>query len=82
MQINTLDNAQELAEFLGQSKILDITDHGATRLDTVTIDDQDLLVFADSDGKATVVYPAESFDDESGGSVHDHAQDLKDHGQV
>ena len=82
MQINTLDNAQELAEFLGQSKILDVTDHGIARSYTGTYDDQGLLVFADSDGKATVVYPAESFDDKSGGRVHDHARGIKDHGQV
>lgn len=79
MQINTLDNAQELAEFLGQSKILDITDHGETRMYTVTFDDQDLLVFADSTGQATVVYPPESFDSEAGGSIHDHARAIAEH---
>lgn len=74
MQTNTLNDAQELADFLEQSEILDITDQGATHMYTVTFDDQDLLVFADSTGKATVVYPPESFDNESGGSVHDHAR--------
>ena len=78
MQINTLDNAQELADFLEQSEILDTTDHGATRMHTVTFDGQDLLVFADSGGMATVVYPAESFDAKSGGSIHDHARAIAD----
>lgn len=79
MQVTTLNDAQELAAFLEQSEILDITDHGATRMYTVTFDDQDLLVFADSTGRATVVYPAESFDAEAGGSIHDHVRAIAEH---
>ena len=79
MQTNSLNDAQELADFLEQSKILDITDHGATRMYTVEFDNQDLLVFADSTGCATVVYPPESFDLEAGGSIHDHARAIAEH---
>ena len=79
MQVNTLNDAQELAEFLEQSEVWDITDHGATRMYSVTFDSQDLLVFSDSNGCATVVYPSESFDNESGGSVHDHARAIAEH---
>lgn len=79
MQVTTLDDAQELADFLEKSEILDTTDHGATRMYTVTFDDQDLLVFADSTGKAFVTYPPESFDVEAGGSIHDHARAIAEH---
>lgn len=74
MQVNTLNDAQELADFLEQATILDSTDHGATRMYTVTFNGLDLLVFADSAGKATVVYPPKSLDAESGGSNYDHAR--------
>lgn len=79
MQTNSLNDAQELADFLEQSKILDITQLGGTRMYTVEFDSQDLLVFADSNGCATVVYPAESFDAEAGGSIHDHARAIAEH---
>lgn len=79
MQTNNLNDAQELADFLDQSKILEITDHGAIRVYVVTFDNQDLLVFADSNGRATVVYPPESFDSEAGGSIHDHARAIAEH---
>jgi hypothetical protein len=79
MQATTLNDAQELADFLEQSEVLDITDHGVTRMYTVNFDSQDLLVFADSTGKATVVYPPESFDAEAGGSIHDHARAIAEH---
>lgn len=35
---------------------------------------QDLIAIADGEGRATVIYPPEAFDAESGGSVHDHAR--------
>ena len=79
MQATTLNDAQELADFLEQSEVLDITDHGVTRMYTVNFDSQDLLVFADSTGKATVVYPPESFDAEAGSSIHDHARAIAEH---
>ena len=79
MQVTTLNDARELADFLEQSEILEATQYGATRMYVVTFDDQDLLVFADSGGTATVVYPAESFDAESGGSIHDHARAIAEH---
>lgn len=74
MQVTTLENVPELADFLEQCEILDSTRHGTIRMYTVTFDSQDLLVFADSNGRAIVVYPPESFDAESGGSIHDHAR--------
>lgn len=79
MQVTTLNDASELADFLEQSKILDTTQHGAVRMHTVEFDGQDLLVIADSNGAAFVVYPPESFDAESGGSIHDHARAVAEH---
>ncbi len=79
MQVNTLNDSQELADFLEQTRVLDITDHGQTRMYTLTFDDQDILVFADSGGKALVVYPPESLDAESGGSIHDHARAIAEY---
>jgi hypothetical protein len=79
MQTNNLNDAQELADFLEQCEILDDTQYGAIRMYVVTFDSQDLLVFADSTGKATVVYPPESFDAEAGGSIHDHARAIAEH---
>lgn len=73
MQTNNLDT-QELADLLEQSKTLSVIDHGALRMYVLEFDRQDILVFADSSNNATVVYPPESFDAESGGSVHDHAR--------
>jgi hypothetical protein len=79
MQTNSHNDAQELADFLEQSEILEATQFGATRMYVVTFDSQDLLVFADSSGAATVVYPPESFDAEAGGSIHDHARAIAEH---
>lgn len=79
MQTNTLTGAQELADFLEQSKILDIVDHGAGRMYVLEWNKQDVLAFADKDGNAFVVYPPESFDAESAGSVHDHCRACAEH---
>ena len=73
MQTNHID-APELAELLEQSEILTVIDQGLTRMYVITFDRQDILVIADSSNHATVVYPPESFDAESGGSIHDHAR--------
>ena len=73
MQTNNLDE-QELADLLEQSKTLSMVDHGAVRMYVIEFDKQDILVFADSSNNATVVYAAEAFDAESGGSIHDHAR--------
>lgn len=61
MQTQKLNNAQELASFLEKCDVLDIADHGAIRTIAVECEGQDVLVFADSKGKATVVYPFASF---------------------
>jgi hypothetical protein len=74
MQTNTV-NKQELADLLEQSKILDIQDLPGVRQYTLEFNNskQDILVFASMES-AFVVYPCGMFDDESGGSVHDHAR--------
>lgn len=74
MQITHLNDAQELAGFLEQSTLLTHYDHGAMRVYVVEFAGQDLIAIADGEGRATVVYPPEAFDAESGGSVHDHAR--------
>lgn len=79
MQVTTLDDAPELADFLEQSKILDTTNLDAGRMYTVEFDGQDLLVVAVSGGAAFVIYPPESFDAEAGGSIHDHARAIAEH---
>lgn len=75
MQTNHL-NAIELESLLCESstKILSIVEQGATRMHVLEFDGQDVLVFSDSSKNATVVYPPECFDAESGGSIHDHAR--------
>ena len=73
MQVTTLDT-QQLADTLEQSRILSADDHGAIRQYVLEFDKQDILVFADSSNNAFVVYPPESLDGESGGSIHDHAR--------
>lgn len=74
MQINHLNDAQELADFLEESTILTFYSHGSMRVYVVEFAGQDLIAIADGEGRATVIYPPESFDAESGGSVHDHAR--------
>jgi hypothetical protein len=74
MQVNHIDTAQ-LADLLGQSEILDMSDAGSQRLYVLAFDGQDILAVADSmSGGAFVIYPPESFDLESGGSIHAHAR--------
>lgn len=77
MQTNHID-AAALAELLEQSTVLDIIDHGTSKMYVLEFDKQDILVFADTNNEASVVYPPESFDVESGGSIHDHARAIRD----
>lgn len=74
MQTNTV-NKQELADLLENSNILDIQHLPGVRQYTLEFSNpkQDILVFASMES-AFVVYPCGMFDDESGGSVHDHAR--------
>ena len=73
MQTNHID-APELATLLEESNILSMIDHGASRVYVLEFSGQDILAFADASGNTTVIYPPESFDAESGGSIHDHAR--------
>lgn len=75
MQTNHLD-ISEFSDFLANpdTKILDVIDHGATRIHVAEFNGQDVLVFSDPSSNATVVYPCHMFDVESGGSIHDHAR--------
>lgn len=75
MQTNSL-NISEFADFLADpaTKILDIVQHGATRMHVAEFNGQDVLVFSGHDSNATVVYTDAAFDAESGGSVHAHAR--------
>lgn len=74
MQINHLNDAQQLADFLGGANVLSHYDHGAQRVYILEYTGQDLIAIANLDGRATVIYPCPSFDAEAGGSVHDHAR--------
>lgn len=74
MQLNFINDAQQLADLLEEATILSMIDHGAQRVYVVEFAGQDLIAIADGEGRATVIYPPESFDAESGGSVHDHAR--------
>ena len=67
-------DAPALADLLDQSNVLSIINHGTSRMYVLEFDKQDILVFADPNNEASVVYPPESFDAESGGSIHDHAR--------
>lgn len=73
MQVTTLD-IQQLADTLEQSRILSIDDLGSIRQYVLEFDNQDILVFSDGSNNSFVVYPPESLDSESGGSIHDHAR--------
>ena len=74
MQTNSLDIG-ELADMLANpdTQILDTLYFGSTRMHVAVVNGLDILVFTDS-GSAVVVYPCHAFDDESAGSVHDHAR--------
>ena len=73
MQVTTVD-IQQLADTLEQSRILSIVDLGSIRKYVLEFDNQDILVFSNGSDNSFVVYPPESFDSESGGSIHDHAR--------
>lgn len=73
MQANHIDSEQ-LAELLKQSNVLDMVELGSHCMYVLEFTGQDILAFADMTGAATVIYPPESFDAESGGSIHDHAR--------
>lgn len=67
-------DSQELTEILEQSEILSMVDHGGMRMYVLRCNGQDVLAFAGGNNGGFVVYPPESFDQEFGGSVHDHAR--------
>jgi hypothetical protein len=75
MQTNQLDTS-EFADLLANpdTQILDTLDFGSTRMHVAVVNGLDVLVFADLSGSAIVTYPCHAFDDESAGSVHDHAR--------
>ena len=72
MQMNTL-TPDQLADTLTESNVLEVIDNGPLRTYVLEHRGQDILIF-EASGAATVVYPPESFDQENGGSVHDHAR--------
>lgn len=75
MQTNHLDATELEALFCDSStKILSTVEQGAILMHVLEFDGQDILVFANGSKNATVVYGPESFDAESGGSIHDHAR--------
>lgn len=73
MQVNTINNS-ELAELLEHCKILTIVEFGSTWMYVLQFGAEDILVFADPNNDAFVVYPPDSFDWESGGGIHDIAR--------
>ena len=73
MQVNYIDTEQ-LAELLHNSKILHMLDYNGQRTFVLEFDRQDILAVDAPNGGAIVIYPCTSFDDESGGSIHDHAR--------
>lgn len=78
MQVTPLD-ISGLAEVLDQSSILEVVDHGGIRMYVLEFDGQDILAFLGMSDEAIVVYPPESFDAESGGSIHAHARAISRH---
>lgn len=74
MQAIMHNGCQELADILTESITLDITKHGSLRMYVLDFAGQDILLFADSNNDFFAVYPPESFDVESGGSIHDHSR--------
>ena len=74
MQSIAHNGLQDLADILEQSVVLDITDNGTLRQYTIEFSGQDILLIATTNGDFYSIYPAESFDDECGGSVQDHAR--------
>lgn len=74
MQLNYLNNAEELADFLAQSNVLTMIDHAGLRVIVAEFAGQDVLAVQGLGEGAVVIYGPEAFDAESGGSVHDHAR--------
>ncbi len=73
MQVIAHDGQAELADILAKSAVLDITDHGATRLYTLDFNGNDILIFSAGE-QFWSVYPCKVFDAECCGSIHDHAR--------
>lgn len=74
MQVNYLNDAQELADFIEQANVLTMIDHAGLRVIVAEFAGQDVLAIQGLSDGAIVVYGPEAFDAESGGSVHDHAR--------
>lgn len=68
------DGSQELAEILEQSTILSMQDHGGIRMYVARCNGLDILIFADCSNRCFITYPCAAFDQEFGGSIHDHAR--------
>ncbi len=77
MQINFIDH-DEFAALLGDAKKLQTIDSGNQQIHVLDYAGQDILAIETGSEKITVIYPPESFDDESGGSIHDHARAILD----
>jgi len=73
MQTNHI-SIEQFADLLTESNTLDVIDHEGQRTYVLDFSGQDILAIGTPHGGATVVYPCRSFDDESGGSIHDHAR--------
>ena len=74
MQINFINSA-ELADLLSEAKILSMLDNVSQRVYVLEYTGADILVITEpAEGSATVIYGSNQFDDESGGSIHDHAR--------
>ena len=69
MQVSTLDS-QQLADTISDCAVLDTVDLGPMQMRVMTYEGQDVLTFT-AGGETFIVYPPESFDAESGGSIHD-----------
>lgn len=77
MQVNYIDTEQ-LADLLSEAKILNTLDYQGQRTYILQWDRQDILAVDAPGGGALVIYPCTSFDDESGGSIHDNARAITD----
>lgn len=76
MQTNHID-IEQLADLIKESTLLHELDHEGQRIYVLEFDGQDILAVDTPNGGATVVYPCSSFDEESGGSIHDHARAIR-----
>lgn len=75
MQLNFID-PQQVADLLEGSNLLArIEGPGSSATYVLEYTGQDIVMTVDgTTGDASVTYPCSSFDQESGGSVHDHAR--------